>query len=131
MGFPQIPFEGRVSRRGRIYSVIWCAAWAILWIFAISKGWRPHDPLQWVPHALATVSAVLGLFYAFFTRTRLTQNGVELRTWYGKTRFVPYSDLSVLERENNSVVLTNGTEEVALNAGDLNFPEAQQLLRRV
>src|SRR4051812_41503738 len=41
----------------------------------------------------------------WLTETRFTHDGVQHRAWYGRKRFSPYEEISVLEKEGKSVLI--------------------------
>jgi hypothetical protein len=105
--------------------IVWIAA--IIWFFV--RG-TLKDPFDWLPAVLFLFSAALSLLHTFVEHTVLTDDGVDHRTWYGKKVFIPYSDLSVLNRDDKSLVLTNGTREITLGKMNSDFPRIVDFLRQ-
>jgi hypothetical protein len=105
--------------------IVWIAT--VIWL--VIHGIHFKDPLDWLTFTLLSISTLSSLLHTFIERTLLTDNGVDHRTWYGKKLFIPYSDLSVLNRNGRSVVLTNGIHEITLGKMNSDFPQIATFLR--
>ena len=92
---------------------------------------RPlFEPIRLLFAALLAAGWIVELLETFVRRTLLTEEGVEYRDWFGRTRFFSFADLTIQKWEGDSIVLTDGSRKVKLRKVDLRFPQAPDLLRR-
>ena len=130
MNSPQIQTS---IHRSRKYEYLRFAALLLSYCLLISMSFdskRPIlDSIRLLGLSLMIVVLIFTFLETFVRHTLLTDQGIEYRGWTGKTQFFPYSQLSWLKWKDNSIVFTDGKQEIEIWKRDLKFPDAVTFLK--
>jgi hypothetical protein len=89
-----------------------------------------HAPWELGFVAICGLVLLYSLLRNLLSETRISDRGVRHRTWYGKTVFSPFSEVTALELKGRKILLTVQGLEVSLDKSNSNIPQVSELLQQ-